>query len=156
MDDKATTTESTVDEILSDILRITRQKVDPDDPVVVAALVQSKLLKQTGKSISHQLEASVATSTKALMDQLRKERMLSPLSRRKFPTFAVVLLSIFIGIMCGLSISRATKTREEEGIEAAGKDFLLIIPRLDKETRGRIEREIEKVKREIEKPRGAL
>jgi hypothetical protein len=64
-----------INAILTDIYEVTKLKVDPDDPIVTAALVQSKIFHQVADQVIERIQTEISSiyETLKLLDEKNKE-----------------------------------------------------------------------------------
>lgn len=65
---------SDIDALLLDIFNVTGNKVTKDDPILVAALIQSSLVKQAGNDAANSLQNAVIQAVAELADAVKVER----------------------------------------------------------------------------------
>lgn len=63
-----------IEGLLVNVFQLTGHKLTPDDPLVVAALVQSKLVRQAGDAAAKSVKESVAKAIAELNEAVRIER----------------------------------------------------------------------------------
>jgi hypothetical protein len=165
-------------QLLVDIYSMTGQKVEINDPLVAAALIQSYLIKKSGNDTSISITQSFENSSNSLLKELRseienlrnnfsndtqkalekmrKEVEAAPL-KSKLPNLLASLFIFTMGILFGGFMGKELSERnfapvvpQDEKVIAAGQDFLMIIPRLDSEMRVKIEREIQKARKQTQ------
>ena len=180
--------------LVGEIFNLTGQKVEVDDPIVVAALIHSQLIRRAGQDAMQSIQSAVDASIEQLAEAVKAERQAAAdigqattnaykqivaaanaASEAELPRIKTQLLQIthdalqevrkeaaqaapygwkvkvaislagivLLGALAG-GIIGATwfghnkPTAEEEKQLAAGKDFLQVLPMLDKATKDRL------------------
>ncbi len=148
-------------------------KIDHNDPVVIAALIHGKLIKEKNEEVIKVLYAHVDKSTqeistnlknhvdsfsthfrdegRAILKQIRREASAPNLTIR-IRTFALVFGVFVIGIGCGFASGYQwskpnASHQEDEAVISAGRDFLAVLPNLDETTKDKIKKELKRIRK---------